>query len=429
MTTSDEPIVSAGVLPATRRILGMSSYGLGLLCVTAAGLGFAHAFGLTGEWVITLVVTLLVLVAAVALLVAAERFLVPGCREVCAQDSRPPVLFLRSFGEDEELTYDIISSGETSTEITAKAEDFLLALNAVGPLVSIGQPTRLAHLGLYPHGVFRDYVGHGQWQQRVQELLDQADMVVLTIGDTPGLEWEIVQTRERIGPESLLLYLPPRPVSALTRKGRERNEQAIYEHFRPMVKRHFDVDLPPFRQAVYVIGFDADRNPITADAPVKRWVWTEHGRIAAAITAQLKGVLRQTRPSVDLDHYGLPGRTAMYWRIALAVGLLVLGGVLGAVGFDSRGLPGLLVQALPGVVLIVGWILLARHFTRPWVWVIPALLGAITILGLGMSAALQLGWVQNPQSFLGWSNSARWLLNLVYAIAVLVLGVAVGRRR
>ncbi len=109
----------------------------------------------------------LILVIQIVLALVAEGFLVPSCRDVCERDPRAPVLFLRPFGEDEPLTYDVISAGETVMANMAKAEDFLLALNAVGPLISIAQPNWSARLGLHPHGAFRDYVDPDQWQQRV----------------------------------------------------------------------------------------------------------------------------------------------------------------------------------------------------------------------------------------------------------------------
>jgi hypothetical protein len=312
-----------GTVTPGRRSLGYVSYGIGCTLVVVVGtlLGGSFLTSLPDDQLLSSIVTICGLVlAALALLAAAEGFLVPSARDVCRYDPRKPVLFLRPFGEDKPLTYDVFSAGETTTTIMAKAEDFLLALNAVGPLVSIGEPTWLSKLGIYPHGAFRDYVERGEWQHRVEELLDQAGMVVLAVGDSPGIEWEIVEARKRIGPESLLVCLSPRPALAFTRKSRARKERTVYEHFAPMLRRHFEIDLPPFSEALYVIGFDASGTPImAAEAERSRWALSEYDRVAASVTSQLRAVLAKVRPDIDLDHYRVPGRAALFWRLSLTL--------------------------------------------------------------------------------------------------------------
>jgi hypothetical protein len=52
---------------------------------------------------------------------------------------------------------------------------------------------------MHPHGVYRDFIGGGDWQAQVQKWLDQAGMVVLVMGDSPGIEWEIELGLDRSG--------------------------------------------------------------------------------------------------------------------------------------------------------------------------------------------------------------------------------------
>jgi hypothetical protein len=142
----------------------------------------------------------------------------------------------------------------------------------------------------------------------------------LAVGNSPGIEWEIAQVRKRIGPESLLIYLPPRPAAAFTQKSRSRKEQTIYEQFAPMIRRHFAIELPPFRESLHVIGFDASGATIMVPEAVRtRWALSEQHRAADAITSQLKAVLARTRPGIDLEHYRVPGRAAAWWRGSLAI--------------------------------------------------------------------------------------------------------------
>ena len=345
--------------------LGYLCYAAGWLSIVATvGVVFAlfgNAIGPIGG--VLGAVGLLLL--TVALLIAAEGFLLPDARQVRAADPRPAVVYLRPFGEDVPLTYDVVSAGESSYPLTAKAEDFLLALNAVGPLVSIAQPDLTSRIGIHLHGAAREYVGEGDWQARIKALLDEAGMVVLAIGDSPGIEWEIEQVRERVGPQSLLLYLPPRPAGALTRKGRAKKEQAVYERFAPLVERHFDIRMPPFREATYLIGFDdAGEAVIAPDAPHRGWTWTEHDRVKRAVGAQLEALLARVRPSIDPRRYRLPGRTALWVRQAFTLSFLLvtLGTAFGMTGAGpvSGAIGALVTQALPGMAMVAGWVMIGR---------------------------------------------------------------------
>jgi hypothetical protein len=316
--------VTVGATRAKRRILAAATYGATFVLAPVTATLTFHLLSRPLEpisaFLLITTALLLILVTQIVLAFVAEGFLVPSCGDVCEQDQRAPVLFLRPFSEDEPVTYDVISAGETLMTNMAKAEDFLLALNSVGPLISIAAPSWSARWGFHPHGAFRDYVDPAQWQQRVEELLDQAGMVVLAVGNSPGIEWEIIQVRKRITPESLIIYLPPRPAAAFTQRTRSRKEQEIYEQFRPMILRHFAIKLPPFSESLYVIGFDASGTAIMVpDAIRTRWTLSEEYRTADAITSQLRAVLARTRPGIDLEHYRVPGRAAAWWRGSLAI--------------------------------------------------------------------------------------------------------------
>lgn len=419
-----------------RRVLGYASYTLGCLFIVATVFSGLAALEFGQDRLLGLGLFVGLLLLTVLVLVIAEGFLVPGAREVCAVDQRRPVVFLRPFEEDKEVVYDMISSGDTSVPLTAKAEDFLLALNAIGPLVSIAEPSLAARIGVHPHGVARDYIGAGDWQTRVIELLDQADIVVLAIGDSKGIEWEIEQVRSRVGPESLLLYLPPRPVDALTRKGREKKEQAIYAHFAPLVERHFGVRMPPFSAATYLIGFDADGQAVMApDAPRRGWALSEHGRVAGAVRAQLEAVLSRIRPGADLSHYRLPGRGALWARLVGTVSVVLASvgiGLGGAIGSDEVGplLSLLTLKLVPGLALVAAWALLARYFGHRWVWLIPLLIALGLLADMMLHLALSYRWADpfTLQRNLFY-QLIQIMLDFTYPALVLLLGLRLLGRR
>ncbi|MCZ4304758.1 hypothetical protein O4G98_08425 [Zoogloeaceae bacterium G21618-S1] len=431
METPPPPAPDSPVRRSRRHAAGVVCYLIGcLLGVVSVAVAFA-AFGQALHWLAGAIVATVLLLMAVASLVAAEHFFVPSVADVLARDTRAPVVYLRPFGEDQALTYDIVSTGETTTAITAKAEDFLLALNAIGPLVSIAEPNRWARVGMHPHGAYRDFIGEGDWQARVQTWLDQAGMVVLAMGDSPGIEWEIQQVRQRVAPQSLLLYLPPRPADAFTRKGRHKKEQAIYEHFSPLVEKHFGLTMPPFTESTYLIGFDADGAPVMApDAPRKRWAFTEHSRVADAIRSQLGAVLAKVRPDAQLDTYRLAGRPGL-WTRAIAATTLILASIgIGLLGGPTGAVASLALQAFPGLMLTAGWVLLARYFGTRWVWIVPIALGISVALNIGVQVYVQIDpaagfmLLRSP-----WYQLAGSLVNWIYAGAVLAIGVALAGRR
>ena len=424
-----DPKLNAGMRRNQRRALGLVCYSLGWLLAPAA-VWFAKS-GVAGSnlpAVAYVAIFVAALVVTLFLFGAAERFCVPGVRDALAHDTRPPVVYLRAFGEDNELVYDetVTTEGIVVAD-TAKAEDFLLSLNAIGPLVSIAEPTSRARFGMHPLGAYRDFVGPGDWKARVRELLDQANMVVLAIGDSPGIEWEIAQARERLGPESLLLYLPPRPARAFTRKGRIEKERAVYEAFKPLVERHFDLEMPPFSKAIHIIGFDAAGKPVLpTQTPRSTGFFGERRRVRKAIRAQLAEVLGKIRPEVDLRYYELLGQPGRRIRAALLLAVVV-----SLIMTDGSNTLVTMGSALWGVMTITGWVLLARYFQRPWVWSIPAL------LGLSWSLNLSLPWLLSSGESYGLSylDLARltsvlsWIVNFVVAVAILMLGMAMRGKR
>ena len=120
--------------------------------------------------------------------------------EALAGDSRPPIIYLRSFTDDD--------SGEVAEQ----------ALQAVvsdsGPFVAIGRP------GDPVPRVFaasRFYLDHDNWQQSVTDLLNRASLVFLRIGATEGLHWELGQCTRLLHPYRLVLLVP--------------NDRQAYEQF------------------------------------------------------------------------------------------------------------------------------------------------------------------------------------------------------
>lgn len=104
---------------------------------------------------------------------------------VLARDPRPPILYLRSFNDDDipDLNGWKIQLGTTLTVEMSLAK----ALRNIGPLVSIGRPgEKLPKLGSS-----RFYVADTDWKQAVLHFLDNAQAVIIVVGSSRGVAWEI----------------------------------------------------------------------------------------------------------------------------------------------------------------------------------------------------------------------------------------------
>jgi len=119
-------------------------------------------------------------------------------------DNRPPVLYLRSFEDDDLLdpTPRMIPMGDFFPR--RYEESLVKPLQKIGPMLSIGRPgNKLPMLG----GA-RLFVDDQNWQQAVDHLRRHASAVVLMIGRTEGLWWEIESSVREVAPEKLLFFFP-----------------------------------------------------------------------------------------------------------------------------------------------------------------------------------------------------------------------------
>jgi hypothetical protein len=128
---------------------------------------------------------------------------------VLAEDDRPPILFLRSFEDDQ------ISLKSTALPAYAKIvdpgmkfrtfEDLLQVCVDIGPPVAIGHPDDTAP----PVGVPRQYVRGGDWREVVLALIDKASLIVVGVAASSGVLWEIEQLRNRNALGRTVFIMPP----------------------------------------------------------------------------------------------------------------------------------------------------------------------------------------------------------------------------
>jgi hypothetical protein len=127
--------------------------------------------------------------------------------DTAVNDTRSPVLYLRSFKDDVRAAQPVAHvavAGAMIAGIITEEEVLVKALSGIGPVVAVGKPgEELPELGAR-----RIYLRNEQWQERVTELMRESALVVLRPGQTSGVWWEISQAMTHVRPERCLLVLP-----------------------------------------------------------------------------------------------------------------------------------------------------------------------------------------------------------------------------
>ena len=112
--------------------------------------------------------------------------------EALASDPRPPVVYLRSFGVDNQFLVVARGWGARLTAMLNYAatvspeQEMAFIMERIGPVVAIGKPgERLPELG-----AARLYVGDDEWRKVVGKFMNDAALVVIRAGETANLWWK-----------------------------------------------------------------------------------------------------------------------------------------------------------------------------------------------------------------------------------------------
>jgi hypothetical protein len=146
---------------------------------------------------------------------------------ILKKDSRPPVIYLRSFCND--ITTGFVLNHLNFVETTKSEEEQLAkVLNDIGPFIAIGKPGEV----LPTLGAARWYVEDKNWKDNIINKLQIAKLVVIRIGATKGLIWEIQETIKQVKYSNILLLVP--------------NDRFQYEDFLTVTKGLFKYNLPSY---------------------------------------------------------------------------------------------------------------------------------------------------------------------------------------
>lgn len=253
--TAGALVYMAGVLAMG---LAVGSVGAVLVAATVdAGAGATLLFVLLALLVATAGAAVGFAVARVGRRLGAE-----DAREVLALDRRAPVLYLRSFEDDgaaevavkHETTPLLRQFGAlgavlnvaTSLAAARTDEEWIEGLfSPLGPVIAGGLPgERVAHAGAARLALGTD------WQETIRALMRQAQLVVIRIGDSAGLAWEIDAALALVERRRVLFYLT---------FGEDRD--AAWAHVRDRVGPALPAPLPADPGPHAFLGFDADGTP------------------------------------------------------------------------------------------------------------------------------------------------------------------------
>jgi hypothetical protein len=121
-----------------------------------------------------------------------------------SRDHRAPVLVLRSF-DDEDLPDPTFRGGKRNPFIPQRYEEQIVSvLGRIGPVISIGIPgERRAELG-----AARLYVCEEHWQAAVRHFAQNSAAIILAMGRTQSLWWEIDLVLSSVKREHVLFFFP-----------------------------------------------------------------------------------------------------------------------------------------------------------------------------------------------------------------------------
>lgn len=288
----------------------------GAILIVWSSMVLSHGAG-RGEGSVVIVVAML-LAGGVACIRYGRRLAVASAEELLSKDARAPVLYLRSFEQDDMEAYFRRSRFPALVELETEEVTLARVMGQIGPFICIGKPgEELPELG-----AARTYAAHSNWKDKVNEILHRARLAVFRFGmvrqefvffrptSSQGVVWELQRATEILKPQQLLLLL-----------GFSTSEE--YEGFRRSSREYFPRPLPDFpKPGIFnkfyqerinaLIYFDHD--------------WTPH-------IARLRGKKRKTKLATELERLLEPVASGMgvHWkrpitmrRRAILIGISIL---------------------------------------------------------------------------------------------------------
>jgi hypothetical protein len=174
-------------------------------------------------------------------------------------DPRSPVLFLRGFSRDGEVFDDPTKLPLLLPQRWSPEEIVCHILQTVGPVVAVGRPTdRLPRIG-----AMRLYIKEEDWKPVVKDLLRRCSLVIVRVGQSRGLLWEM---RHIVSGGHL-----PKAVFMLVDENGFPYGRCAYESFRENLQQEVGISMPTKGWKSWFIRFGPN-NTVRAVPGERPWI-------------------------------------------------------------------------------------------------------------------------------------------------------------
>lgn len=204
----------------------------GVVLVIGAQLAFGIAFSLQdvdGSLVTRLLkyMSLPIGVWGCFTLIRARRYFQVDVDSLLTIDKRPPILFLRSFSDDEKQRFWNSQRALLDFSLETRLANHFFQF---GPFIAVGSPKE----GLPQLGAARVILSDNQWQSQVLSWMKEANVIVMYSGTSEWVNWELRKILESNRSTSLILMFPE--TKRWTSWSHKREVMARVEHVREMYK-------------------------------------------------------------------------------------------------------------------------------------------------------------------------------------------------
>lgn len=171
----------------------------------------------------------------------------------------PYVFYLRSFVADKKTSksVDLLSSFHT------EEESLVSMFSDIAPVYAIGDPRDKK----MPLGATRIYVDDAHWKEKAKEMAKNAVLVVLRLGNTDSLWWEVDMVLENVPLENIVFVVPCTD-----------NFSQVAMLYQILIKRNIDIGKLNIKIETKSKGsisrfifFDKDKTPFSKDVKIPRF--------------------------------------------------------------------------------------------------------------------------------------------------------------
>jgi hypothetical protein len=171
---------------------------------------------------------------------------------VLRTDKRSPILYLRSFQSDDDEDPRTVrpTIGGAWMQGTAEERD-VQHLRRIGPVLAVSRPG----LRLPPIGAARVAFSNADWKTGVRKLVNDSQLIVVKIGTSANLFWELGEVFRAHPFKRILVCMPPSAADSIT------NTQQQYERFRRALAKELPSLAGVLPQELGATGYFLFRRP------------------------------------------------------------------------------------------------------------------------------------------------------------------------